>query len=173
MDATMAAEARERLRKWIEETRQILGTLPELMEPDSSAGERVATAEREIERLKKEIDDLKRENIQLRGEKDEIAQAMGQIAQKLGIAPRKSPFERSAPPAAEPARAADGPKPPAPPRRRPPSGGPRGPGPGRRPDVLPEAERQVVTLLGLRIRVEHRHPERRVVLPQPGQRRPL
>jgi len=96
----MAAEARERLRKWIEETRQILGTLPELVEPDTSAGEGGAKAEREIERLKKEVDDLKKENLQLRGEKDEIAQAMGQIAQKLGIAPRKSPFERTMPPAA-------------------------------------------------------------------------
>ena len=111
MDATVAAEARERLKKWIEETRQILGTLPEIVEPDTSASERATAAEREIERLKKEVEDLKKENLQLRGEKDEITQAMGHIAQKLGLAPRKSPFERSAPVPTEPPRAHKPPRP--------------------------------------------------------------
>jgi uncharacterized coiled-coil DUF342 family protein len=105
MDATQAAEARERLTKWIEETRQLLALLPELSQGDHHATERLTAAEREIDRLRRETEDLKRENLQLRAEKDEVTQAMAQVAQKLGLAPRKSPFERHPAPAPEPPRA--------------------------------------------------------------------
>ena len=94
MDPTSAAEACERVAKWIEETRQIVALLPELLAGDHHAG---ATAQKEVDKLHKDIEDLKRENHLLRLEKDEIAQAMGQIAAKLGITPRRSPFERSGP----------------------------------------------------------------------------
>ena len=95
MDPTSAAEARERVKKWIEETRQIFGLLPELIAGDQHAG---AAAQKEVDKLHKDLEDLKRENHLLRLEKDEIAQAMGQIAAKLGITPRRSPFERSGQP---------------------------------------------------------------------------
>lgn len=108
MDATVAAEARERVTKWIEETRQLFALLPELLTTDSQATEQAKLAEKELEKLRKEIEELKKENHQLRGEKDEIAQAMAQIAQKLGLAPRKSPFERT--PAGEHPKAAEPPK---------------------------------------------------------------
>lgn len=94
MDPTSAAEARERVAKWIEETRQIFALLPELIVADHHAG---ASAQKEVEKLHKDIEDLKRENHLLRLEKDEVAQAMGQIAAKLGITPRRSPFDRSTP----------------------------------------------------------------------------
>ena len=94
MDPTSAAEARERVAKWIEETRQIFALIPELIAGDHHAG---AAAQKEVDKLHKDIEDLKRENHLLRLEKDEIAQAMGQIAAKLGITPRRSPFERSGP----------------------------------------------------------------------------
>jgi len=94
MDPTSAAEARERVAKWIEETRQIFSLLPELIAADHHAG---ASAQKEVDKLHKDLEDLKRENHLLRLEKDEIAQAMGQIAAKLGITPRRSPFDRSAP----------------------------------------------------------------------------
>src|SRR5499427_10543595 len=94
MDPTSAAEARERVAKWIEETRQIFSLLPELISSDHHAG---ASAQKEVEKLHKDIEELKRENHLLRLEKDEVAQAMGQIAAKLGITPRRSPFERSGP----------------------------------------------------------------------------
>jgi regulator of replication initiation timing len=93
-DPTPAAEARERVAKWIEETRQIFALIPELIAGDHHAG---AAAQKEVDKLHKDIEDLKRENHLLRLEKDEIAQAMGQIAAKLGITPRRSPFERSGP----------------------------------------------------------------------------
>lgn len=104
MDPTSAAEARERVAKWIEEARQIFALLPELIAGDHHAGERATAAQREADKLHKEVEDLKRENHLLRLEKDEIAQAMGQIAAKLGITPRRSPFERGVP---EPSKLGD------------------------------------------------------------------
>ncbi len=111
MDPTSAAEARERVAKWIEETRQIFSLLPELIAGDHHAG---ASAQKEVDKLHKDIEELKRENHLLRLEKDEIAQAMGQIAAKLGITPRRSPFERSGP--GDPPRPPDHAKPPETPR---------------------------------------------------------
>lgn len=93
MDSTSAAEARERVAKWIEETRQIFSLLPELIAGDHHAG---ASVQKEVDKLQKDIEELKRENHVLRLEKDDIAQAMGQIAAKLGITPRRSPFDRAA-----------------------------------------------------------------------------
>jgi len=110
MDPASAAEARERVAKWIEETRQVFGLLPDLMAGDHEAGERATAAQKELDKLHKDIEDLKRENHLLRLEKDEIAQAMAQIAAKLGITPRRSPFERSG--AAEQPKLADHAKPP-------------------------------------------------------------
>lgn len=108
----MAAEARERVTKWIEETRQLFTLLPELLASEGQT-ERASSAEKEVEKLKKEIEDLKKENHQLRVEKDDITQAMGQVAAKLGIAPRKSPFERTPgdhPKPGEPAKTGESPK---------------------------------------------------------------
>src|ERR687888_384796 len=96
MDAAGAAEARERVTKWIEQTRQLFSVLPELLGTDTHVNERVTAAEKEVERLRKELDDLRRENHHLRGERDDIAQAMSLVAQKLGFTPRTSPFERTA-----------------------------------------------------------------------------
>jgi hypothetical protein len=97
MDPTSATEARERVAKWIEETRQIFALIPELIAGDHHTGAAAQAAQKEVDKLHKDIEDLKRENHLLRLEKDEIAQAMGQIAAKLGITPRRSPFERSGP----------------------------------------------------------------------------
>ena len=126
MDPTSAAEARERVAKWIEEARQIFGLLPELMVGDHQAGERATAAQREAEKLHKEVEDLKRENHLLRLEKDEIAQAMAQIAAKLGITPRRSPFERGG--AAEPPKLGDQLRPHEPPR---PAEPPKAPDPAK------------------------------------------
>ena len=119
MDATATTEARERVAKWIEETRHLFALLPELLATDSHANEQAKElarlAEREMEKLRKEAEDLKKENHQLRAERDEIAQVMGQIAQKLGLGQRKSPFERTSgtgehPKPAEPVKTVDQPR---------------------------------------------------------------
>ena len=95
MDAAEAAEASQRVTKWIEETRHLFTLLPGLVVTDAQVHERVSTVEKEIERLRKELDDLRRENHLLRSERDDIAHAMSQVAQRLGFTPRKSPFERT------------------------------------------------------------------------------
>src|SRR2546430_442191 len=97
MDSAGAAEARERVTKWIEQTRQLFSVLPELLVTDTHVNERASAAEKEAERLRRELEDLKRENQQLRGERDEIAQAMTAVAQRLGLLPRKSALERPPP----------------------------------------------------------------------------
>src|SRR3989441_7071652 len=124
MDAAGAAEARERITKWIEETRQLFALLPALL--DTQVNERASAAETEVAPLRKELDDLKNEALRLRGERDEIGHAVSLVIQKFGLAPRKSPFERTPggdhpkppeppkvvepPKAPEPAKAADRPK---------------------------------------------------------------
>src|SRR3989442_12521231 len=65
MDATSAAEAQERVTKWIEDTRQLFSLLPELLSGDLQAGQRVSPAQKEAEKLHKDVDDLERENQQL------------------------------------------------------------------------------------------------------------
>src|SRR2546429_3697387 len=95
MDTAEAAEASQRVTKWIEETRQLFTLLPGLVVTDTQVNERVGVIEKEVERLRKEVDDLKKENHHLRGERDEIAQAMSQIAHRLRWSLRNSPFCRS------------------------------------------------------------------------------
>lgn len=123
MDEKTGAEHRQRITRWIEETRQMLN---ELLDANGQLSLRAQAAEQECERLRKELEetdklrkdaeDLKKENQLLRGERDEIAQSfaklmetvqpMNQIAQKLGL--KKSPFER------EPRTGSPPPPPPAP-----------------------------------------------------------
>lgn len=112
MDEKTGAEQRQRMTRWLEESRQMLNFLPELLDANGQLTLRAVAAEQECERLRKEIEEfeklrkdveeLKRDNQLLRGERDEIAQSfaklmetvqpMNQIAQKLGL--KKSPFER-------------------------------------------------------------------------------
>ena len=64
MDAPGAADARERVTKWIEQTRQLFSVLPELLVTDPHVSERVSAAEKEAERLRRELEDLKRTHIE-------------------------------------------------------------------------------------------------------------
>src|SRR2546429_5924273 len=93
MDTAEAAEASQRVTKWIEETRQLFTLLPGLVVTDTQVNERVGAIEKEVERLRKEVDDLKKENHHLRAERDEIAQAMSQIAHRLDQLPPQRPFQ--------------------------------------------------------------------------------
>jgi hypothetical protein len=102
MDDAAAAQARQRLMRWIEESRDVLTLMPELVlgsKPDET--EKLA---RELAEVRKHRDELLKEVETLRRERDEVAQAFAklletvqstnQIAQKLGVT--KSPFARSA-----------------------------------------------------------------------------
>ncbi len=131
MEDAVTAQARERVTRWIEESRELLGLLPGLLAADHKSEQADRDSDRlrkDAEALRKEIGDLRKEtgdlkitvdelqkqNEILRAEKEEAAgafaklldtvQSTNQIAQKLGMT--KSPFARHpAAPAASPAPA--------------------------------------------------------------------
>lgn len=120
MEDAAAAQARQRVVHWIEESREVLTLIPEVLSharPDD-----VDKLARELTDVRKHRDALLKEVESLRRERDEVAQAFAklletvqstnQIAQKLGVT--KSPFARpGAAPSTAPANApaASGPAP--------------------------------------------------------------
>ena len=54
-------QARERLTRWIEESREILALLPEVLDSVNKAGAKVDHAERETDKLRKEMMGLRKE----------------------------------------------------------------------------------------------------------------
>jgi septal ring factor EnvC (AmiA/AmiB activator) len=113
-------QVRERVTRWIEESRELFALLPalldseketellrrELMELRKELGELKSHSgdmQKEQRDLHKQLAELRHQNEQLRGEKDEAAQALikvletvqatNQIAQKFGVS--KSPFARA------------------------------------------------------------------------------
>lgn len=121
MDDAAAAQARQRLMRWIEESRDVLALMPEIvLGSRADEGEKLA---RELAEMRRHRDELLKEVETLRRERDEVAQAFAklletvqstnQIAQKLGVT--RSPFARSAagPAPAQPAVAPAAGAPPA------------------------------------------------------------
>ena len=68
MDEGAAAQARERVTRWLQEGRELLALLPELLDLDHRHSARADHAEREAERLRKETVDLRKEALALRDE---------------------------------------------------------------------------------------------------------
>jgi len=118
------AHVRERITRWIQESKELFAVLPGLLELEHRLSAKNDNAEKESERLRKELtdlhkefDELRKQNEQLRAEKEEAGQALAkvletvqatnQIAQKLGVT--KSPFARR--PEAPAAAAAPAPNP--------------------------------------------------------------
>jgi uncharacterized coiled-coil DUF342 family protein len=108
-------QMRERITRWIAESKELFAVLPELFEAERFRRE-LTEMRKEHAELQRKLDELRKQNDQLRAEKDEAAQALAkmletvqatnQIAQKLGVT-TKSPFARRAEaPAAAPNPAA-------------------------------------------------------------------
>jgi len=112
------AQIRERFARWIEDTKELFGLLPGLLDHDQQLTAKTDHAEQETERLRrelgelrKELDETRKQNEQLRTDKDEAAQALAkvletvqatnQVALKLGV--MRSPFARREAPAPAPA----------------------------------------------------------------------
>jgi len=112
------AQIRERFARWIEDTKELFGLLPGLLDHDQQLTAKTDHAEQETERLRrelgelrKELDETRKQNEQLRADKDEAAQALAkvletvqatnQVALKLGV--MRSPFARREAPAPAPA----------------------------------------------------------------------
>jgi len=106
-----AAMARQRLARWIEDSREVFALLPELLDGVQKASAKTEHAEREAERLRRELmglrkeltdardketggraqhgelekqlEELKRINEQLTGEKEEAAQAFAKLLETV------------------------------------------------------------------------------------------
>ncbi|HET7342410.1 MAG TPA: hypothetical protein VFL90_13195 [Methylomirabilota bacterium] len=104
-------QLRERITRWIEESRELLALLPELLEAEQKLNARTDHAEKESERLRKEltelrkdlgdaktqgsdmrkehvdlqkeVEDLRKQNEQLRAEKDEAGQALAKVLETV------------------------------------------------------------------------------------------
>ena len=102
MDEAAGAQARQRLLRWIEESREVFALMPEVVL--GSKPEEAEKLARELADVRRHRDELLKEVESLRRERDEVAQAFAklletvqstnQIAQRLGVT--KSPFARSA-----------------------------------------------------------------------------
>jgi chromosome segregation ATPase len=61
MEDAAATQARERLTRWIEDSREVLGLLPEVLDSVQKASAKTEHAEREADRLRKELMGLRKE----------------------------------------------------------------------------------------------------------------
>jgi chromosome segregation ATPase len=113
MEGAPPAHARERLARWLEDGRDILPVLPELVDANQKMAAKIEHAERDAERLRRELmelrkelaeakdrvqsaesdkqldeyrkqlDELRRANDQLKAEKDEVAQAFARLLETV------------------------------------------------------------------------------------------
>lgn len=113
MESAAAAQTRERLARWLDDGREIVGLLSELLDSGQRAAAKLEHAERDAERLRRELmelrkelaeakdraqnnpverqldehrkqlDDLKKANAQLKAEKDEVAQAFARLLETV------------------------------------------------------------------------------------------
>jgi septal ring factor EnvC (AmiA/AmiB activator) len=107
----MEAQLRERITRWIEESRELFTLLPELFEFEQKLNAKSDHAEKETEKLRKELaelrkelanaktqdvdfrkasgdlhkelEDLRKQNEQLKAEKDEAGQALAKVLETV------------------------------------------------------------------------------------------
>jgi septal ring factor EnvC (AmiA/AmiB activator) len=78
-----AAQTRERVTRWIEETREVFGLLTELLENDQRMSAKSDQSDRDSERLRKELADLRKEVGELRDERDHGKTAHGDLQEQI------------------------------------------------------------------------------------------
>jgi uncharacterized coiled-coil DUF342 family protein len=79
MEGAVTAQARERVTRWIEESRELLGLLPGLLAVDGRSEQSERDSDRlrkDAEALRKEVGDLRKENLELKKEHDDIHKTM-------------------------------------------------------------------------------------------------
>ena len=105
------ANVRERITRWIEESKELFAMLPELLEIEQKLSAKTEHAEKEAERLRRELgelrkelaetktqdvevkkeagdlhkqlDDLRKQNEQLKAEKEEAGQALAKVLETV------------------------------------------------------------------------------------------
>ena len=83
MDETAGAQARERLVRWMDESREVLSVLAVLVESSHRVSARLQHSEHETEVLRKELHELRKEISELRDASGEREKAQGEIQNRL------------------------------------------------------------------------------------------
>jgi septal ring factor EnvC (AmiA/AmiB activator) len=83
MDETAGAQARERLVRWMDESREVLSVLAVLVESSHRVSAKLQHSEHETEVLRKELHELRKEISELRDASGERQKAQGDIEQQL------------------------------------------------------------------------------------------
>lgn len=76
-------QARERLTRWIEESREMLSLLPEFVEAAQKAHAKSEQAEREAERLRRELSELRKELADVKDHDTGQAKHHGELEKQL------------------------------------------------------------------------------------------
>jgi chromosome segregation ATPase len=83
MDETAGAHARERLIRWMDESREVLSVLAGLVESSHRVTAKLQHSEHETEVLRKELHELRKEISELRDESGERQKAQSDIESRL------------------------------------------------------------------------------------------
>lgn len=83
MDETAGAQARERLVRWMDESREVLSVLAVLLESSHRVSAKLQHSEHETEVLRKELHELRKEISELRDASGERQKAQGDIQSQL------------------------------------------------------------------------------------------
>lgn len=82
MEDAVTAQARERVTRWIEESRELLGLLPGLLADDHKSEQAERDSDRlrkDAEALRKEVGDLRKENVELKKGHDDVQKVMDEL----------------------------------------------------------------------------------------------
>lgn len=94
MDETVGAHARERLIRWMDESREVLSVLAGLVESSQRVTGKLQHSEHETEVLRKELHELRKEISELRDESGERQKAQGDIQNRLAELQRQNEILR-------------------------------------------------------------------------------
>ena len=90
MDDAAGTQARERLIRWMDESREVLSLLATLVDSNQRVTAKLQHAEHETEVLRKELHELRKEISELRDESGERMKAHGDIANQLAELQRQN-----------------------------------------------------------------------------------
>jgi hypothetical protein len=88
MEDAVTAQARERVTRWIEESRELLALLPGLLAVDHKSEQAERDSDRlrkDAEALRKEVGDLRKENLELKKGHDDVYKALDELKQQNEI----------------------------------------------------------------------------------------
>jgi chromosome segregation ATPase len=105
-DRLLDPNGRERIGRWVGETQQIVGMLPDVLAETERLRARLDASESEAERLRQELLGFRSENQQLRAEREAATEGLGRLMEQIQVLgaelerrfktspARRSPFER-------------------------------------------------------------------------------